>query len=78
MCQTKYYRELLKGFGMEDSKSINTLMPTNGDLDKDGHNKSVDVKKYRGMIGSLLYITASRPDIMFSLYMCAWYQSDPK
>lgn len=35
-------------------------------------------RKYRGMIGSLLYLTASRPDIMFSVCICAWYQSDPK
>ena len=53
-------------------------MPTNGNLNKDEHDKSVDVKKYRGMIGSLLYLTASRPDIMFSVCMCARYQSNPK
>ena len=78
MCQIKYYRELLKRFGMNDSKSINTPMPTNGNLDKDEHGKSVDVKKYRGIIGSLLYLTASRSDIMFSVCMCARYQSNPK
>ena len=78
VCQTKYCRELLKHFGMNDSKSIYTPMPTNGNLDKDEHGKSVDVKKYRGMIGFLLYLTASRPDIMFSICMCARYQSDPK
>ncbi|XP_058756931.1 secreted RxLR effector protein 161-like [Vicia villosa] len=63
---------------MEDSKSIDTPMPTNGNLDKGEHGKSVNVKKYRGIIGSLLYLTASRPDIMFSVCMCARYQSDPK
>ena len=77
MCQTKYCRELLKRFGMNDSKSINTPMAINGNLDKDEHGKSVDVKKYRGMIGSLLYLTASRPDIMFSVCMCSRYQSNP-
>ena len=51
---------------------------TNWNLDKYEHSKSVDVKKYKGMIGSLLYLTASRPDIMFSICMCAQYQSDPK
>ena len=40
--------------------------------------KPVDVSKYRGMIGSLLYLTASRPDIMFSVCMCARYQACPK
>jgi len=78
VCQTKYCRELLKRFGMNDSKSIDTPMPTNGNLDKDEHGKSVDVKKFRGMIGSLLYLSASRPDIMFSVCMCARYQSNPK
>lgn len=78
VCQTKYCRELLQRFGMEDSKSINTPMPTNRNLEKDEHGKNVDVKKYRGMIGSLLYLIASRLDIMFSVCMCARYQSDPK
>src|ERR1051325_9220709 len=78
VCQIKYCRELLKRFGMNDSKSINTPMATNENLDKDEHGKSVDVKKYRGMIGSFLYLTASRPDIMFSVCMCARYQSNPK
>ncbi|KAI0519550.1 hypothetical protein KFK09_007000 [Dendrobium nobile] len=47
-------------------------------LDKDPSGKSVDQKKYRGMIGSLLYLTASRPDIMFSVCLCARFQADPK
>ena len=78
VCQTKYFKELLKRFGMEDAKSIDTPMATNGNLEKDTNGKDVDVKKYRGMIGSLLYLTASRPDIMFSVCMCARYQSAPK
>ena len=41
-------------------------------------SKSVDIKKYRGMIGSLLYLSASRPDIMFSVCMCARFQLNPK
>ena len=47
-------------------------------LEKDEHGKNIDSKLYRGMIGSLLYLTASRPDIMFSVCMCARYQSNPK
>ena len=47
-------------------------------LDKDENGKSIDEKKYRGMIGSLLYLTASRPDIMFIVCMCAHFQSCPK
>lgn len=54
MCQTKYFNELLKRLGMEDAKSIETLMPTNGKFEKDENGKDVDVNKYRGMIESPL------------------------
>ena len=47
-------------------------------LDKDENGKKVNQKEYRGMIGSLLYLTASRPDIMFSVCMCARFQDDPR
>ncbi len=47
-------------------------------LDKDEIGKSIDIKLYRGLIGSLLYLTTSRPDIVFSVGICARYQSDPK
>src|SRR3954470_17929732 len=70
--------ELLKRFGMSEAKEIDTPMATNTNLDKDEKGKEVDEKLYRGMIGSLLYLTASRPDIMFSVCMCARYQSCPK
>lgn len=61
--QTKYCNNLLNRFGMEDAKSIDTPMATNGNLEKNENGKDIDVKKYRGMIGSLLYLTASRSDI---------------
>ena len=47
-------------------------------LDKDEEGKSVDLKFYRGIIGSLLYLTASRPDIMFSICLYTRFQSNPK
>ena len=47
-------------------------------LEKDEHDKNIDSKLYRSMIDSLLYLIASRPDIMFSICMCARYQSNPK
>lgn len=78
VCQAKYCHKLLKCFEMTDSKSIDTPMPTNGNLDRDEHGKNVGIKMYRRMIGSLLYLTASRFDIMFSIFMCARYQSAPK
>jgi hypothetical protein len=53
-------------------------MPTNGHLNLDEGGKSIDQKLYRSMIGSFLYLTASRPDIMFSVCMCARFQANPK
>jgi hypothetical protein len=76
--QTKYTQDLLKTFGMKDAKPITTPMGTNIHFDLDVGGKSVDQKVYRSMIGSLLYLCASRPDIMLSVCMCARFQSDPK
>ena len=64
--------------GMKDAKPIKTPMGTNGHLDLDTGGKSVDQKVYRSMIGSLLYLCASRPNIMLSVCMCARFQADPK
>jgi hypothetical protein len=69
--QTKYTHDLLKKFGMDKAKPIKTPMGTNGHLDLDIDGKSVDQKVYRFMIGSLLYICASRLNIMLSVCMCA-------
>jgi hypothetical protein len=69
--QGKYIKYMLKKFGMEDSKSISTPIRTNGSLDSDTSGNMVDQKMYRSMIGSLLYATASRPDVMFSVCICA-------
>jgi hypothetical protein len=69
--QTKYIQDILNKFGMKDAKPIKTPMGTNGHLDLDMGGKSVDKKVYRSMIGSLLYLCASRPDIMLSVCMCA-------
>ena len=76
--QSKYIKDMLRKFGLEDSKPIKTPMSTETKLVKDEENESVDSTKYRGMIGSLLYLTASRPDIMFSVCLCARFQEDPK
>jgi hypothetical protein len=65
-------------FGMKDAKPIKTPMGTNGHLDLDTRGKSADQKVYRSMIRSLLYLCASRPDIMLSVCMCARFQVDPK
>ena len=62
--QTKYIREMLKRFEMEDCKPVTTPMKTSYKLRKDDDSKSTDHRKYRSMIGSLLYVTTSRPDVM--------------
>jgi hypothetical protein len=71
--QTKYTFNLLKKFGTNKVKPIKTLMETNGHLDLNMGGKSVYQKVYHSMIGSLLYIYASRPNIMLSVCMCARY-----
>jgi hypothetical protein len=69
--QMKYTRDILKKFGMDKVKPIKTSMDINGHLDLDLGGISIDQKVYRSMIGSLLYLYASRPDIMLSVCMCA-------
>jgi hypothetical protein len=71
LSQEKYTKDLSKRFKMEKCKPIKTPMPTNGHLDLDDRGNPVDQTLYRYMIGSLLYLIASRPDIMFSVCMCA-------
>jgi hypothetical protein len=76
--QMKYTQDLLKRFGMKDAKPAKTPMGTDGHLDLNKGGKSIDQKAYRSMIGSLLYLCASRPDIMLTVCMCDRFQSDPK
>jgi len=76
--QEKYTKDLLKKFEMGDCSSKRTPMATNCHLDADKNGKPVDQSNYRSMIGSLLYLTASRPDIMFSVCLCARFQAAPK
>ncbi|GKF58052.1 hypothetical protein Tco_0171589 [Tanacetum coccineum] len=69
---------MLKKFGLEDSKPMKTSMSSDTKLTNNEECESVDSTKYQGMIGSLLYLTESRPDIMFSVCLCARFQEDPK
>jgi hypothetical protein len=73
--QGKYIKDVLKKFGMDEAKAISTPMGTNGNLDSDSSGNMVDQKLYRSMIGSLLYVTASRLNVMFSVCMCARFQA---
>ncbi|XP_068491994.1 uncharacterized mitochondrial protein AtMg00810-like [Phaseolus vulgaris] len=63
---------------MESCKEASTPMPSSYYMDVDSAGKSVDQTKYKGLIGSLLYLTASRPDIMFAVCLCTRYQANPK
>ena len=76
--QMKYTHDMLKKFDMVNAKPIKTPMPTNGHLDLNIEGKAMDTKVYHSMISSLLYLCASRPDIMLSVCMCARFQANPK
>jgi hypothetical protein len=78
LCQFKYVKDMLRRFDMADSKPIKTPMALNGHLDLNKVGKSVDQKVFHSMIISLLYLCASRPDIMLSVCMCARFQANPK
>ena len=78
LSQSKYAKNLVKKFSLESASSVRTLMSPNVKLTVDLLGKSVDSSLYRSMIGSLLYLTASRPDISYSVGVCARYQANPK
>ncbi|GJS12605.1 putative ribonuclease H-like domain-containing protein [Tanacetum coccineum] len=76
--QDKYVDEILKKFGIIEVKTASTPMETQKPLLKDESGEEVDVHMYRSMIGSLMYLTSSRPDIMFAVCACARYQVNLK
>jgi hypothetical protein len=76
--QAKYTKDIVRKFKMEDSKAMATLMSTTATLDADEEGEHVDQKEYRSMIGSLLYVTATRPDIQFPVCLCARFQASPR
>ncbi|KAI3715571.1 hypothetical protein L6452_22557 [Arctium lappa] len=76
--QSKYIFDILRRFKMENSKPIGTPMAPGTKIGIDPSGKDVDVRTYREMIGSLMYLTSSRTDIMFSTCLCARYQANPK
>ncbi|CAM8883972.1 unnamed protein product [Rhodiola kirilowii] len=63
---------------MDSAKTCATPMSPNGSLAKDESSPHVDPTLYRGMIGSLLYLTTSRPDMLFSVCLCARFHADPR
>ncbi|GJW20988.1 putative ribonuclease H-like domain-containing protein [Tanacetum coccineum] len=76
--QDKYVAEILKKFDFASVKTASTLIETQKPLTKDEEAADVDVHLYRSMIGSLMYLTASRPDIMFAVCACSRFQVTPK
>ncbi|XP_047335635.1 uncharacterized mitochondrial protein AtMg00810-like [Impatiens glandulifera] len=76
--QTKYTKDLLKKFGMENCSATATPMSSSNKLDKDEDGQSVNITAYRGIIGSLLYLTASWLDIMFVVSVYGRFQANPK
>ncbi|GKC87701.1 retrovirus-related pol polyprotein from transposon TNT 1-94, partial [Tanacetum coccineum] len=75
--QSKYALESLKKYGMESSDPVDTPMVGKSKLDEDTQGIAIDPTHYHGMIGTLMYLTANRPDLTFAVYMCAWYQAKP-
>ena len=76
--QSKSLRDFLKMYGLEDASTAKTSMANATKLDQDDPGKGVDITSYQAMIGSLLYLTTSRPDIMFATCLCARFQANPK
>nr|GFC97574.1 uncharacterized mitochondrial protein AtMg00810-like [Tanacetum cinerariifolium] len=75
--QSKYALESLKKYGFESCDQVDTPMVEKSKLDEDKEGKAVDPSHYHGMTGTLLYLTASRPDLQFAICMCAQYQARP-
>nr|GEV75882.1 uncharacterized mitochondrial protein AtMg00810-like [Tanacetum cinerariifolium] len=78
LSQEKYVYDILKKFGFSSVKSASTPMETHKHLSKDAARIDVDVHLYRSMNGSLMYLTSSRPDIMFAVCACSRFQVQPK
>ena len=76
--QEKYAKNLIKRFGLDSKKHTSTPMSSSVKLSLDVAVVDVDPTLYRSMIGSLFYLIASRPDIAFSVEVCARFQATPK
>jgi hypothetical protein len=75
--QAKYTKDLMKKFIIAELKSVSTPMSMAAALDPDKNDEAVDQREYRSMIGSLLYLTVTRPDIQFIVCLCAHFQASP-
>nr|GEV47869.1 hypothetical protein [Tanacetum cinerariifolium] len=75
--QSKYALDIIKKYGMETRDPVNTPMVEKSKLDEDRQGKAIDPTRYHEMIGSLMYLEASRPNLVFVVCMCARYQAKP-
>ncbi|GJV58390.1 retrovirus-related pol polyprotein from transposon TNT 1-94 [Tanacetum coccineum] len=75
--QSKYASKIVKKYGLLTTDSVDTPMVEKNKLDEDLQGKPVDATLYRGMIGSLMYLTSSRPDLIYVVCLCARYQARP-
>jgi hypothetical protein len=78
MHQTKYTKDLMKKFNMAELKPVSTPMSSAASLSVDEDGEPVDQREYQNMIGFLLYLTATRPDIQFVAVLCARFQASPR
>jgi hypothetical protein len=76
--QGKYTKDLMKKFNMTKLKPVSTPMSSAASVGPDEDGDAVDQREYRSMIGSLLYLTATRPNIQFTVGLCTRFQSSPR
>jgi hypothetical protein len=76
--QAKHTKDLMKKFNMAELKPVSTPMSTTTSLGPDEDGEAIDQREYRSMIDSLLYLTATRPDIQFTMGLCACFQASPR
>jgi hypothetical protein len=75
--QAKYTKDLMKKFSIAELKPVSTLMSTAMTSDLDENGEAVDQREYKSMIGSLLYLTVTQPNIQFAVCLCANFQASP-
>jgi hypothetical protein len=75
--QAKYMKDLIKKFNKAELKPVSTPMSSTASLGPDEDGEAMDQREYRSMVGSLLYLTATRPDIQFTVALCARFQPSP-
>jgi hypothetical protein len=76
--QAKYTKDLMKKFNMAELQPVSTLMSSTASLGPDEDSEALDQREYRSMISSLLYLTATQPDIQFIVGLCARFQASPR